>query len=404
MKLLSGFLLAILFWFSAVSLKGQDISNENKNVIQFFGKSSNQFNRLFSSFNDLIIHGEGTINIVHLGDSHIQADFFTGQVRKRLVSEIASGCGARGVIFPFRIAKSNNPVDYLVKYSGKWESCRNVEYNKNCQLGLTGIMVKTKDSISDITFHFREASSSDFDMIRIYHNTNENSFHFEFPGLEGKYAIRNMMSQGFTEIQFNEFHKDSLKVRITRKDTFHEYFHLYGVEFINEDAGIVYNSAGVNGAEVISFLRCDLLQAQLTAINPGLVIISLGTNDAYPVKFDKAVFGENYKKLIRNIRAINPNIPVLLTIPGDSYRKRRYVNKNLPILRETIFDVARETDCAVWDFYSLMGGPRSIQKWYKAGLAAKDKLHFDKTGYIIQGDLFSDALLDSYSTFIDHSK
>lgn len=404
MKLISCFLLFISLNIPAIKLKGQDTSKENNNVIQFFGNSPKHFDRLFKSFNDLIIRGEGMINIVHIGDSHIQADFFSGQVRKRLVSEIASGCGSRGLLFPYRIARTNNPVDYFVKFTGNWESCRNVEYNKFCQLGLTGIMVKSKDSISEITFHFRDVSSGDFNTIRIYHNTSENSFQFEFPGLEGKYIIQNASSPGYTQILFKEFQTDSLKIRITRKDTLNKYFNLYGVEFGNGDAGIIYSSTGVNGAEVISFLRCDLLTGQLATVKPGLVIISLGTNDAYPVKFDKTTFMENYKDLIRNIRKIDPDLPVLLTIPGDSFRKRRYVNKNLPVLREAIFDVAKETDCAVWDFYSIMGGTKSIQKWYKAGLAAKDKLHFSKAGYIIQGNLLSDSLLDAYSTFIDRTK
>jgi len=76
----------------------------------------------------------------------------------------------------------------------------------------------------------------------------------------------------------------------------------------------------------------------------------------------------------------------------------------LPVLRDVIFEIARETDCAVWDFYTIMGGAKSIQQWYKRGLVAKDKLHFDKAGYIIQGDLLSDALIDAYSAFIDRVK
>ena len=401
MRLISCFLLFISLNTSAISLKGQDTPIENSNTIQFFGNSSGHFDHLFRSFNDLILHGEGMINIVHIGDSHIQAGFFPGQIRKRLVSEIASGCGARGLIFPYRMARTNNPIDYFVKFTGNWESCRNVEYNKSCQLGLTGIMVKTKDTLSELTFHFRDTSSGDFNTIRIYHNTCENSFSFEFPGLEGKYIKQNSSSPGYTQFFFKEFQTDSLKIRIIRKDTLVKYFDLYGVDFGNDDAGIIYSSSGVNGAEVISFLRCDLLPGQLATMKPGLVIISLGTNDAYPVKFDNATFKENYKELIRNIRKADPDLPVLLTVPGDSYRKRRYINKNLPILREAILDVARETDCAVWDFYSVMGGSRTIQKWYKAGLVAKDKLHFNKAGYIIQGDLLSDALLDAYSTFIE---
>ena len=403
MNLRAWFFLSGLIIFLSSELAGQEIYPDNLNVIQFQGQSSIQFDRLFSAFNNLVLHGEGTINIVHIGDSHIQADFFSGEVRKRLMNDIASGCGARGLIFPFRMARSNNPVDYFVKYTGTWESCRNVEYSKECSLGVMGIMVKTKDSLSDIIFHFGDPAT-DFNFIRIYHNEDDYNFGFEFPGLEGRYSIQQTPASGFTEVVFQEFMKDSLRMRIVRKDTVKSFFNLYGVDFENNDAGITYNAAGVNGAEVISFLRCDLLTKQFAQSDPGLVIVSLGTNDAYPVKFDRDQFKENYKALIRNLRKDDPGLPVLLTIPGDSFRKRRYVNKNLPVLRDVIFEIARETDCAVWDFYSIMGGAKSIQQWYKKGLVAKDKLHFDKAGYIIQGDLLSDALINAYSAFIDRIK
>lgn len=384
---------------------GQDTSlSDNSNKILFLGNSSQKFDALFSSFDHLILQGEGIINVVHIGDSHIQADYFSGQVRDRLVSEIASGCGARGLVFPYRMAKTNNPPDYFVKFTGNWESCRNVEYKKICTLGLTGVIVRTKDSISDIIFHFRKIPSKDFNAIRIFHNTEEESFQFEFPGMDGRYTIRNDSSAGYTLVEFPEFLSDSLRLRITRKDTLNKYFNLYGVEFDNGDAGVTYSSAGVNGAEVTSFLRCDLLSKQLSAMKPGLVIISLGTNDAYSPKFDREQFRENYITLINIIRRSDPDLPVLLTTPGDSYRKRRYVNKNLPVLQEAIFDVAKETGCAVWDFYTVMGGIKSIQEWYKAGLVAKDKLHFNKAGYIIQGNSLADALLDAYSSYIDRTR
>lgn len=404
MILKRGFSIVVLLCLSAFLVKGQDQPSENPNTIQFRGNSLLQFERLFSSFSNLIKCGEGTINIIHIGDSHVQADFFTGQVRERLTTEIARGCGARGLIFPFRMARTNNPSDYYVKFTGKWESCRNVETKKSCSLGLDGIMVRTQDSISEIAFYFKGASSADFKTIRIYHELSESGFRFEFPGLEGKYTLNNDPTSGFSEVTFSEYLKDSLKFRIVRSDTLKRYFTLYGVDFENEDAGIVYHSAGINGAEVVSFLRCDLLEQQLASLTPGLIILSLGTNDAYPVKIDWSALKEHYQELIRKIRSCDPKLPILLTIPGDSFRKRKFVNKNLPILREVIFEVAKENDCAVWDFYTLMGGPKSIQKWYKSGLVAKDKLHFNKAGYIIQGNLLADALIDAYMEYLDRQQ
>ncbi len=223
------------------------------------------------------------------------------------------------------------------------------------------------------------------------------------PGWLGMYHVVLPIQAGYTDIRFDTIIGDSLRIRIVKKDTAGKYFTLYGIDFENGDPGVVYSASGVNGAEVTSYLRCDLLQDQLRTLKPGWVILSLGTNDAYPVHFSKAEFTGNYIELVKRIREAAPGVPILLTIPGDSYRRHRYDNSNLAEAREAIIEVARQTDCAVWDFYSLMGGPKSIMHWYKAGLVAKDKLHFDKQGYLIQADLLFGAFMDAYSSFIDQS-
>jgi lysophospholipase L1-like esterase len=43
-----------------------------------------------------------------------------------------------------------------------------------------------------------------------------------------------------------------------------------------------------------------------------------------------------------------------------------------------------------------MGGYKSIYKWYKAGLAAKDKVHFNGRGYSLLSNLMFDAIYRSY--------
>jgi hypothetical protein len=40
-----------------------------------------------------------------------------------------------------------------------------------------------------------------------------------------------------------------------------------------------------------------------------------------------------------------------------------------------------------------MGGEKSILNWYEKGLSGEDKLHFKRSGYEIQGELFVNALI-----------
>lgn len=381
---------------------GIRVGENMNNRILFFGNSKESYETLFQSMNGLILKGKGTINIVHIGDSHLQAGFIPEQMRKDFSSFVSSGCGARGLIFPYRVAKTNNPSDYAVKFTGKWESCRNVELNKTCSLGLMGIMVQTRDTLAGMTFHFKEnAAFRDFNFIRIFHDPVDTCYRIDLPGLQGAYHIVLPEMPGYTDIRFDSVISDSLMIRIIHKDTSANYFTFYGIDFENGDPGIVYSASGVNGAEVASYLRCGQLKEQLRLQDPDWVIISLGTNDAYPLHFDKEEFTRNYLALVKRIRESKPDVPILLTVPGDSYRRHRYDNLNLVDARDAIIAVAKQTGCAVWDFYTLMGGPKSIMNWYKAGLVARDKLHFNRQGYVIQADLLFGAFVDAWSSFID---
>jgi lysophospholipase L1-like esterase len=188
-----------------------------------------------------------------------------------------------------------------------------------------------------------------------------------------------------------------------KADSLQKNFTLYGIELDNDDPGVICSAVGINGAEISSFLKCNLLEAQLKILNPEWIIISLGTNDAYSKNFDKNSFENHYNQLIERIKHTLPNSFVLLTTPADSYRRKRYPNPDMMVAKQVIMDLANRNNCAVWDLHEVMGGYMSMKKWQIAGLAAGDKVHFSKAGYELQGDLLFNAFLKAYDRFIDNT-
>jgi lysophospholipase L1-like esterase len=89
-------------------------------------------------------------------------------------------------------------------------------------------------------------------------------------------------------------------------------------------------------------------------------------------------------------------VPILLTTPMEHYRKRKYLNKNVLLMREILINVAQVENCAIWDLYDIAGGYGSMLKWYKAHLTAGDKLHLNANGYHLVGNLFFDAFMNTY--------
>jgi lysophospholipase L1-like esterase len=69
-------------------------------------------------------------------------------------------------------------------------------------------------------------------------------------------------------------------------------------------------------------------------------------------------------------------------------------NPNVIFVNENIRKTCKDLNLAFWDFYSIMGGENSIIQWYSKGLTGNDKLHFRKSGYEIQAELFTEALIN----------
>ena len=372
------------------------------NKLIFCGNAEKFFSVFYNHLDTLAVKGKGRINIVHIGDSHIQAGFIPQVMRERLRQVFSNGTGGRGLVFPYKIAHSNGPPDYAITFSGKWEYCRNAEQKKQCELGLTGFYVRTRDSITGLSLRFRENYKySDFNFLRILTEGPNSSFRVELMNHPDNMSGYFNKASGTLDFRTG-IYMDSLSLRITRVDTMNHFFTLYGLDLENNDDGIAYHSFGVNGASVESFLGGPMLEHDLGMVDPDWIIISLGTNDASMSRFDGQKFEADYLQLIQRIRKVNPGVPVLLTIPGDYFRKRKYDNKNIPELRDRILSVAEKSGCAVWDLYGIMGGAKSILVWYKAGMVARDKLHFSRNGYEFQGNLLFNAFMRSYLVHLDN--
>lgn len=376
--------------------------NQNADTLHFFGSSQTDFNNICKNLNQLILNGIGNLRLIHIGDSHIQADFFSGSMREHLQSFALGIKGSRGFIFPYNVASTNNPDNYKVKYTGKWQRCRNIQNLNGCELGIAGISVTTIDSNASIQIILNNKNypHQDFNKVKIFHNLGDTVFQVKL--IENQIIDGTYNPLGFTSFT-TQNHFDTLNLFFQKTDSLQKNFALYGIELDNDDPGVIYSAVGINGAEISSFLKCNLLEAQLKILNPEWIIISLGTNDAYSKNFDKKSFENHYNQLIERIKHTLPNSFVLLTTPADSYRRKRYPNPDMMVAKQVIMDLANRNNCAVWDLHEVMGGYMSMKKWQIAGLATGDKVHFSKAGYDLQGDLLFNAFLKAYDRFIDNT-
>jgi len=358
--------------------------------------------RFYEKFDSLTKFQDRQLVIYHFGGSHIQADIYSNRVRNYLQTFDTCMVGPRGWVFPFGAVHTNSPTNYKVEYTGKWSGVRSpIKKDAAKTLGLMGISATTKDSSATIKIFRREDAPRPYDYIRlrIYYNLDSTNYVVQLRDTAHIEKTVYDRAGGFVEFNLS-IPRDTVDLIVVRStgDTSRT-FTLYGIQVMNNEPGIIYNSIGVNGAAFDSYQRCTLFQEQLAQLPPDLVIISIGTNDANDADFSPKKFADNYIQFVETIRKINPHCSFIFTVPNDNYYKLRYPQKNIAKCKAVIYSVATKYNAGVWDFYDIMGGYGSSQKWYRAQLMKRDRIHFTYEGYLIKGDLFYEAFLKWYTEF-----
>ncbi len=347
------------------------------------------------------------VNIVHVGDSHIQADLLSGVMRQKL--QLKFGNAGRGLVFPYRSAKSNEPTSYKTITNVPWDYKRNVFYDKPLPIGISGFTIETNDSLAEINLMVKDQPNLGYSFTKftLFHEKGLNNFDITICDDQncerGIFKSTDKSTNPFvSELKFD---KPVRQIYIRNKcaDTLNQKAtRIYGMLLENDSAGILYNMIGVNGAEYRHYVMSKYFTQQLSYLSSDLIIISLGTNEGFSVGFDKDFFYRSIDSLVVSVKSTNPNASILISTPADSYRKTRkgkVKNLDMKLARETVVTYCLHHDIAYWDLYEIMGGYGSMGKWYAMKLSAKDRVHFSGKGYQIQGDLFYNALMDGYEKY-----
>lgn len=388
-------LIAISFTgFSQSNLYNLSFADYSKNKI-YYSKDSSSMMNFFKCVDDLKNGKRNKITIAHYGGSHIQGGFWGDKLAEDFQG-IGPFEGGGIYAFPYKLAKTNSPHYFKTFTTGTWKRFRCATNKEMClNLGMAGIAAVTNDSSNTFGIKLQENKHhTKFNSLKLYYNFNP-SFEINLLPIACKFSRTDVKEKGYILYEFVEF-IDSVNFVLTRLDTNRKDLMLYGFSLENSKPGFYYAGFGVNGASSNSYLKCNLLGEQLQTLKPELVIFSLGVNDTQDKDFSKTGYIEHYDSLIAMVRAASPDCAILFTTTSDNYIRRKTSNKRPIKAGEAMFELMEKHKAAVWDLYGVMGGYKSMYKWYKAGLAARDKVHFNGRGYGIVGQLMFDAIYKSY--------
>ena len=356
------------------------------------------------------------VSIVHIGDSHIQADISTGTTRQLLQYDF--GNAGRGLVSPLKIAGTNQPTDYIFQSRGSWIPNKLMGASWRQTVGFTGASIRPAASSSELTVGTSEANDyNPFTSVTIFHSgrmtvngvTDEGGNRLEYRAIPSKDYTQLIFNRPLTRVSVDFASAGDLTV--------------FGASLSGDRPGVFYHAIGNNGAAYETYNRIGNVGAGIAPLSPDLVIISLGTNEAFG-RLNTAGFTRAVDRLVRNIRTANPSALILLTTPmechrsvtttkkvrvkqkGRRRRKARYrtvnrtsrtyaVNQNIAPLRKAILDYGRENGIAVYDWYEVAGGAGASTSWIDKGLFAGDRVHHSRAGYTLEGRLVYEALMDA---------
>jgi len=380
-----------------------------------FPSDSTALSNFHSKLNRLLFEGQGRIRILHIGGSHVQAGVLSDRLRSRFVNLSPALSSGRGLIFPYRVAQTNNPANYEVHYTGHWTATRNVSRRYDVRLGLSGIAVTTDDPSASLTVFLNRSAAYRTDFNRLTLLAYDTCRAYEprvaafretesLPQGREEQWLRGVYDEDSRTWRFSlDDYADAFMLSFQPADTAlcdGMHFTLRGILAENDSQGIEYDAVGVNGASVRDYLRCEDFGQDLQLIRPDLVIFGIGINDATQADFTKELFVSRYDSLICRIRAVAPDCSYIFVTNNDSYLRRIRPNPQGETARVAFFDMAAGYGAALWDVFSLMGGLGSASRWEMAGLMKPDLVHFTNPGYELLGDLLFNAIMEDYFRFL----
>ena len=216
--------------------------------------------RFFQKMDSVVFFGEGNVNIMHIGGSHVQAGTFTQQFRDNLLNISTDLIGGQNFVFPFSAGGTNNPSHFMVSSTGEWGYSRSaVRKDTDRRMGLAGAAITTTDPVASVSIISRPrrynpmTPSFNFNKVTLigfseYENV-EPVLGCDGTTLHGLYDD-NQSTYTFNLPRFTD------SICIFFEDMPGE-FTLQGVLLENGMSGISVHAVGVNGASVPSYLRCD---------------------------------------------------------------------------------------------------------------------------------------------------
>jgi lysophospholipase L1-like esterase len=344
------------------------------------------------------------VRILQLGDSHTAGDYFTAVLRGDFQEKF--GDGGRGMMPPGLAYPGLRQLDVKIAQTGRWAINNSLTERARGPYGLSGFSatsVKAGATMSMTTVGPAfDSASVDF---------------LERPGggnlevwLDGK-LTKTIPTGGVAgrarRVTINAPEGTRSLELIARSA---------GITILdwstdNRQRGVQLISLGVVGATVNIFDHWspEIIEQDMAAIRPSLVLLSFGTNEGFETAFDPAAYREAFGDAVARLKRAAPEASIIVIGPPDGQRAEarcreacRWTTPSaLGQVRAIQRQVAEADGVDFWDWSRVMAPDGGIDAWVHADppLARGDHVHFTAAGYERAATLLYDQLIDLYGRF-----
>ncbi|MBN94789.1 MAG: hypothetical protein CL928_12080 [Deltaproteobacteria bacterium] len=355
---------------------------------------------------DVIREGEsgGRVRLSFFGASHTGGDMWTGEIRRRLQDRW--GDLGHGFILPAALYRGYRGRDINLCRTDGWLSDWAGKANGHGDglLGFAGMSVSSKNPRD---FGWVETTRQN------PHGRKVQWFDLYTLGQPGGGSLSITVDGSAPQALTTK--SDSIQLQRTRievNDGSHRLVlapagdgeaRVFGVSLERAGGGALVDAMGIRGRQANTWLGWDtsLFQAGLSSLDPDLVVLAYGTNEAADQSYTMEAYRKDLHQVLERLRAALPaRTPCILAGPSD--RGIKLGGNAFAVWDRTaaVTEVQRELaplyGCGFWDWQAATGGPGSMVAWrfHKPQLAAGDLIHFTRRGYEWLGQRFVDQLLE----------
>lgn len=338
------------------------------------------------------------VRIAHFGDSLIEGDLISADVRETFQKEF----GGKGVGYiPITSQDVNFRLTTKIAFSNNWETGSIFGSNPNrWDYGINGeVFVPKGNSWVQYELYRRYRNAREFTHARVfYSDAKASTINYSIEGKKEEKARLNS-GRGLQELEIDAGGSaNKLKLEFPERDQ----AHVYGVSLENGNGVYIdnYPFRGNSGVD-LQQIKESMLKDFARKLDYKLIILQFGLNASSAAGRDFDWYERDMLKVIDNLKTAFPRTSFLLIGVQDKSVKRGNkfeTDPKVKMLLDAQKNIAKKANIAFWNLFDAMGGENSMPEWVEANppMAFKDYVHFNGQGASKVADMLSDALITAY--------